>query len=263
MNLSIITINYNNAKGLEKTIESIISQKFNNFEYIVIDGGSNDNSVDVIKKYTDEISFWVSEPDSGVYNAMNKGIKYAKGDYVLFLNSGDTLNKKIDRELIENNLSGEDIIYFNLEVSNMDGSFKYIKRYPDNPDFKYFVEDTLPHPGTFIKRDRLVEYGLYNEKFNIVSDWAFFIDAILKYKCTSKHVNYFFSTFYTDGISSLPENQEKISKERQEHLIKSFSEYYSLYEDWYNNRIELNKLKKSSSVKFLKKIGFLRWLTIK
>ena len=90
MKLSIITVNYNDAKGLERTILSVISQTKHNFEFIVIDGGSTDGSIDVIKKYEGNINYWVSEPDGGIYQGMNKGLRQAKGDYVNFMNSGAT-----------------------------------------------------------------------------------------------------------------------------------------------------------------------------
>ena len=83
---SIITINFNNCDGLRRTIESVVNQTNDNYEYIVIDGGSTDGSVDVIQKYSDRISYWVSEKDDGIYNAMNKGVRHAHGDYCLFLN---------------------------------------------------------------------------------------------------------------------------------------------------------------------------------
>lgn len=91
MKLSIITINYNNSIGLRKTIESVVSQTDNTFEYIIVDGGSSDGSVDIIKQYADKISQWVSERDGGIYNAMNKGVRMAHGEYIMFLNSGDIL----------------------------------------------------------------------------------------------------------------------------------------------------------------------------
>ena len=94
--LSIITINKNDAKGLEKTLESIWKkQSFKDFEHIIIDGASTDNSINIIKKYASHLSYWVSEPDKGIYNAMNKGIIKAKGNYLLFLNSGDWLENDI------------------------------------------------------------------------------------------------------------------------------------------------------------------------
>ena len=88
--LSIITINLNNREGLRKTIESVVNQTFQDFEFIVIDGASTDGSVEVIQDYP-RINYWISEPDTGIYNAMNKGIAKATGEYCLFLNSGDTL----------------------------------------------------------------------------------------------------------------------------------------------------------------------------
>lgn len=90
MKFSIITINYNNCEGLEKTIQSVIEQSYKGYEYIVIDGGSTDGSIDIIKKYEPSITFWVSEKDSGIYNAMNKGIRHSTGEYLNFMNSGDT-----------------------------------------------------------------------------------------------------------------------------------------------------------------------------
>ena len=90
--ISIITINYNNASGLEKTIRSVVEQIYNEYEYIIIDGASSDKSKEVIQEYQRYIDFWCSEKDSGIYNAMNKGIQKASGEYLLFLNSGDVLN---------------------------------------------------------------------------------------------------------------------------------------------------------------------------
>ena len=112
-NLSIITINRNNAAGLRKTIESVVSQTYTDFDYIIIDGASTDESVDVIKEYADRITYWVSEPDTGIYNAMNKGILKANGEYCLFLNSGDWL---YDNDVLNDVFSispTEDIVYGN------------------------------------------------------------------------------------------------------------------------------------------------------
>ena len=97
--LSIITVNLNKAKGLQKTIESVIFQTFTDYEYIIIDGGSTDGSKQIIEQYADKITYWVSEPDSGIYNGMNKGIKVAKGEYCLFLNSEDYL---LSNEILQN-----------------------------------------------------------------------------------------------------------------------------------------------------------------
>ena len=114
MKLSIITINYNNAIGLKKTIESLIEQSYQEYEYIVIDGGSDDGSKEVIWESLRYVSSWCSEKDTGVYNAMNKGIMRATGEYLLFLNSGDYLYDSTVLEDVTSTLSGEDIIYGDL-----------------------------------------------------------------------------------------------------------------------------------------------------
>ncbi len=262
MKLSIITINYNNAEGLKKTINSVVNQRNENFEYIIIDGNSTDESIAVINSLGQHITHWSSEPDTGIYNAMNKGLHMAKGEYVLFLNSGDQLKENADLNSLINNLTGEDLIYFNLEISNPKNNKSFEKTYPDTPDFKYFAEDTLPHTGSFIKRQLLVQYGGYSEKMKIVSDWAFFMDAVCLYNCTYKHINNSFSIFYLDGISSDKNNQDLLMEERNNHISQSYKLYNSLYKDWIENKQKLYKLKRSSSIKVLKKIGFLKWLSI-
>ncbi|MDR1090041.1 MAG: glycosyltransferase [Prevotella sp.] len=260
MKVSIITINYKNASGLEKTIRSIIAQDLTDIEYLVIDGNSTDGSVDIIKKYEDSITYWVSEPDSGIYNAMNKGIRQAKGEYILFVNSGDNIRDDADIQKVSAHITGEDIVYFNLEIS--DDNANYIKEYPDFPDFKYFTEDTLPHPGSFIKKEMLVKYGYYSEYNNITSDWAFFMDAICLLNCTYKHVNDYFSTFYTDGISSDAIHRALLIHERNEHIAATYPLYNSMYKDRMEKIEELYKLKHSVSVRYLKKLGFLKWLKL-
>ena len=110
MRYSIITINYNNKGGLEKTINSVLGQSFHNYEYIIIDGGSTDGSVEIIKKYASQIDYWVSESDNGVYNAMNKGIGKASGEYLNFMNSGDTFHSSSALETISDLHSDDDII---------------------------------------------------------------------------------------------------------------------------------------------------------
>jgi glycosyltransferase involved in cell wall biosynthesis len=262
MKLSIITINFNNAAGLKRTIRSIISQDYPDIEYIVIDGGSTDASKNIIEKYSGYITYWKSEPDSGVYNAMNKGIKYANGEYLLFLNSGDALLKDAGLTGIINKLTGEDIIYYNLEICDTINKNRFIKNYPDYIDFKYLIEDGLPHMGTFIKRNILVNYGGYSEQMRIASDWAFFIDAICLNKASYKHIDDCFSTFYLDGISSDSRNRQILKNERDNHITASYALYESMYKDWIEKKQELYKLKTSLSVRFLKKIGLLKWLKL-
>lgn len=174
--ISIITINYNNLAGLQTTLNSVAAQRWQEFEHIIIDGGSTDGSVAYIESQAQRLAYWVSELDKGVYHAMNKGIAKASGEYVLFLNSGDHFYDKNSLKDSVQELKDQDIVYGNLQVVENDKAV--IKEYPIQLSFSYFVKDTLPHPATFIKRDAFAKTALYKEDFKILSDWKFFIDAI-------------------------------------------------------------------------------------
>lgn len=218
MKLSIITINRNNGVGLRKTIKSVISQNFNDIEYIVIDGASTDESVEIIKEYSSQIFYWVSEPDNGIYNAMNKGILKASGDYLLFLNSGDWLVDNILDELIEKYNFTYDIIYGNTfiedNIKNKVHSHKAFCK--DKITFYDLRFDTICHQSTFMKRDLFQRYGLYDENFKIISDWLFFIKVIIFENVSVKYVDIFVSYVEANGIgSSLNANVEK------ENVIKT------------------------------------------
>ncbi|NIK92521.1 glycosyltransferase [Mangrovimonas sp. CR14] len=217
--LSIITINYNNKTGLEKTMASVLHQTYNPIEYIIIDGGSTDGSVEVIKQHKDHLAYWVSEPDKGVYHAMNKGIKQAKGDYLLFLNSGDHFYSKTSLELFKPFLLQDeniDILYGHIEVI---ASKKFIKTYPNKLNFSYFYEDTLPHPASLIKKSCFNKM-VYDETLKIVSDWKFFMLGICKYKFTYKPLNKVIATFYHNGVSST--SPELVQQEREQVLEETF-----------------------------------------
>jgi Glycosyltransferases involved in cell wall biogenesis len=201
MKLSIITINLNNKEGLRKTIESVVSQTFQDYEYIVIDGASTDGSVDVIKEYKDKITYWISEPDKGIYNAMNKGILQAKGEYCLFLNSGDWLvndNTLLTRIFNQNFV--EDIVYGNLIRVSKDKEVKR-EKYPDLLTMQFFYSYSLPHQASFIRRV-LFNDALYDESYKIVSDWFFFVEKIIFKNCSYRHFDVFFANFDINGESS-------------------------------------------------------------
>ena len=150
MKISVITVNYNNAAGLEKTIRSVIAQKHIPVEYIIIDGGSSDNSVEIIKKFPSGITTWVSEKDNGVYHGMNKGISLSTHDYLIFLNSGDEFYSEDSLQILADASSGEDLIYGDL-ILRENGKEK-VSHYPSVITFSYFLSSSLPHPGTLIRR---------------------------------------------------------------------------------------------------------------
>ena len=144
--LSVITINYNNRDGLRKTIESVVNQTCKDFEYIIIDGISTDGSVDVINEYADRIDYWVSEPDKGCYHAMNKGVKVASGEYVIFMNSGDYFyTNEVIADFVASNPT-EDVL-----CGDMFLSLGCVNEVPEKLTFRYFFEGNLPHQACFIK----------------------------------------------------------------------------------------------------------------
>jgi glycosyltransferase involved in cell wall biosynthesis len=254
--ISIITINYNDKIGLERTLKSVTNQTYQNFEYIVIDGGSTDGSKELIEKYQEKIKYWVSEPDKGIYNAMNKGIINTNGEYLLFINSGDEL---LDSNVLEENYSvihTEDLVYFNINVVGEQDN--YIKKYPSKISFSYMYQDTLPHPATFIKKKLFDGIGFYDEKLKIVSDWKFFILALVKYNATYKYVDKTLSIFYFDGISSRKENLELLLTERKQVISNEFSLMINDFEKINQRKQLIEEIKMNRIIKLFRKLGFIK-----
>jgi glycosyltransferase involved in cell wall biosynthesis len=253
--ISIITINYNNLEGLQKTIESVSSQTWQAFEHIIIDGGSSDGSVAYIESKSDQFAYWVSELDKGVYHAMNKGIAKATGEYLLFLNSGDHFFSARVLEQNHQEIKNSVIIYFNLQV--VEGHKVFIKEYPEVLSFSYFVKDTLPHPATFIAKEAFEKTNLYCEDFKIISDWKFFLDSICKYNLAYKKINTTLSTFYIGGMSSNPANRGVKLDEKQQVLQEEYSAYLQDLDDVILYRDIVTTFRKSRIIRFLVKLRFL------
>lgn len=217
MKLSIITVNLDNAEGIRKTVESVVSQTFTDYEYIVVDGASTDKSVEIIKEFADNITYWVSEPDKGIYNAMNKGIKLAKGEYIQFLNSGDWFysNRVLDNVFGQNRT--EDILYGDaISYKSDEVQTKFV--YPQQLSAFYLINWMICHQSIFHKRT-LFENRFYDEKYKIIADWEFLINAYVFQNCSSYYLNEVI--VYNDalGVSSVVEN---VNKERKEVLEKYF-----------------------------------------
>lgn len=238
--LSIITINYNNQEGLKKTFHSIFNQSYQGFEYIVIDGGSKDGSKELIEKYSDKITHWVSESDKGIYNAMNKGILSASGEYLIFINSGDELFNNTILEDSITYLNTYDIITGNLNIISEENN--YIGISADKITFTKLFNGTIWHPCSFMRKDAFARTQLYDESLKIVSDWKWFLLGIFKYKLTYKKINLTVSKFYLDGISNQKDSQLLLMSEREKVLKENFFEYYDDY-------TELTKLREYNNSK--------------
>ncbi len=206
MTLSIITINCNNRDGLKKTIDSVLAQTWTDFEWIVIDGGSNDGSKELIERYQEHFAYWCSEPDKGVYNAMNKGIEKAKGEYQLFLNSGDCLYSSDVLAKVWKDNHSADIV--SCQVAKANGQ---LMRNCDKSIAKQLILDTLNHQGSFIKRS-LFETYRYPEDYKIVSDWMGWIRWLLVENRSFEYVPVLIATQEAGGISSI---QSELEEERE------------------------------------------------
>jgi glycosyltransferase involved in cell wall biosynthesis len=229
--LSIITINLNNREGLQRTIQSVVSQTFTDFEYIIIDGGSTDGSVEVIREYVDRIDYWISEPDTGIYNAMNKGIRLAKGEYLLFLNSGDWLaDENVVKDFYKSKLN-EDVISGNVVMKNAKNEI-WESPQKDKLVFYVFYRTTIPHQATFILKYLFLQYGFYNENNHIVSDWEFFLECLMINNCSYNHFDRIISYCDMTGISQNSSFATLQKEERQSILKKHFpSKILSDYDD--------------------------------
>jgi glycosyltransferase involved in cell wall biosynthesis len=226
MRLTIVTINLNNASGLEKTLKSVMSQTFKEFEYVVIDGASTDGSVDVIKKY--ETGFtclkWLSEPDQGIYNAMNKGVRMASGDYIQILNSADCLAAPdvTERMLYAlEKLASPSIIYGNMIKCFLDGRRMTDKCFAgERVTMLGLFTSTLNHNPAYIRRDLFEKYGFYDETLKIVSDWKWYLQAIVFGDETPQYVDIDVTLFDMTGISETNKDLDK--EERKQVLARLF-----------------------------------------
>lgn len=221
--LSVVTICYNDLAGLKKTIASVVSQDFTDFEYIVVDGASTDGSAEYIRELASVITKSVSEKDSGIYNAQNKGWKMASGEYCLFLNSGDFLADNKVLSTIFSSAITEDIMYGDILVDNGKDALYRLGQH-DPFTFDDMIYTTLFHPAAFIRKSLLEACSGYDESFRIVADYDFFLNALLVKKCTTRYIAHPVSVFNTAGVGSDPANKLKHDAERRRAQLKYFAE---------------------------------------
>ncbi len=256
MKLSIITINYNNAAGLKKTIDSVVMQTCTNFEHIIVDGASTDGSVDVIREYENNLISnqkplasnlkWLSEPDTGIYNAMNKGIKIAKGEYLLMLNSGDYLIiDNLESEIFPL-LTGEDIVQGNLVLHVQDKYFIHKGYAHSDLSFIEIHHGDFPHQSMFIKKSLHDTYGYYDESYRFIADTLFFLKTLGLGNASFKYVDKTIAFFAPGGASvqhaKERENERKrmfdenLSKRLQNLCIKDENKI-AMYDTLHSNRV--------------------------
>lgn len=221
MKLSIITVCLNNLDGLKRTFESVVSQTARReFEWIVVDGASTDGTPYWLQEHDTQIDRWVSEPDSGIFNAMNKGVTLSRAEYLLFLNSGDYLasNDIIEKCIPE--LDGTDLIYSDQKVQLPGCKETELWDYPSHITPVHFLEHTLPHQACLIK-ESIQRVDPYTEKYQLMGDYLFFAKQIILKGATSKKIATPISVFMLDGVSMRDWN--KMMQERYKSFADTFS----------------------------------------
>lgn len=256
--ISIITINRNNAKGLEQTIKSVLEQTYSNYEYIIIDGASDDESIDIIKKHNTKISHWISEKDTGIFNAMNKGIVKSTGDYCYFLNSGDSFTRANTlHEIFENKeyqapfINGHQLNIINGEKHRVVSPNRTLTLFD-------FYWGTIKHQATFIRRDLFSTYGLYDENLKITADWKFFLQTIGLHNEQPVFVDTDIVNFEWEGISTNPK-WIKIHDEERKQVIdqcipKSIQADYEQFHTMSNYKYIITKIQYNKLYAFLVKV---------
>ncbi|WP_339868370.1 glycosyltransferase family 2 protein [uncultured Algoriphagus sp.] len=234
MILTVVTINYNNAAGLRRTIASVANQTFSDFEYVVVDGCSTDGSVAIVEENRLNIDQLIVESDTGIYQAMNKGISLSQGEYILFLNSGDEFASEHLLEHIHGYLKGNDIIYG--DVIWRDG---LVTCYPFSLQFSFLKKRSLPHQGSFIRKSLFNTCGYYDETLLITSDWKFFLLSICKFNSTYSKIPFVISKMEPGGISDskIRNTSSIIFKEKAKVLSENFPAFLVDY-DQYSNRLK-------------------------
>ncbi|MBP3688079.1 MAG: glycosyltransferase [Alphaproteobacteria bacterium] len=221
MKLSIITICYNIKDEIERTCQSIVAQTNQDFEWIVVDGGSTDGTKEILEKYKERINIFISEPDTGIYNAMNKGIKKASGEYLNFMNGGDSFaSADVIEKFYNADIQNADVIYGNMNFIKKNGK-KVLRSYPEHIDKIYLVYHCINHQSSFIRKTLFEQYGQYNENYKIVSDWEKWI-VFIENSCVFRHWNETVADFQDGGVGSV--TTSRLIKERESVLAEYFTE---------------------------------------
>lgn len=273
LKLSIITINRNNADGLRKTIDSVLSQTYRDIEYIIIDGASTDNSVDVIRAsalQADGLNIkWVSEPDKGIYDGMNKGVRRATGNYVFILNSGDALAAPdvVEKMMTILNDGKIELLLGNIvrEYENKKEyaplPIKHVKEempHPIDVSMLTFYSGTIPQDAAFVRRELYEKYGCFDDTMKICADWKLYLNMIALGGVQPMYVNVDVVLFDMTGISN--ENHELRLAERRKYLEEvlpaSILKDYDDYEFPIHEYRRLKKYHMWGLVYFLERVLF-------
>jgi glycosyltransferase involved in cell wall biosynthesis len=220
--LSVITINYNNRNGLERTVRSVLAQG-PGMEFIVIDGGSTDGSREFLEQQQEHIDHWLSEPDKGIYDAQNKGAALATGEYLLFMNAGDTFySSQVLKELSDAMDSSSAVIYGNSEI--IDKGSRTILVPPSALTLDFWYRSTLNHQAVLMRKDVFGKYGPFRLSYRICADFDLLLRAFKAIPSGFLHLPVTVCSYDQSGFSALPENFEEMIREKEEILKEQLTQ---------------------------------------
>lgn len=225
--LSIITVNKNNFNGLLRTLNSLVNIEKINIEHLIIDGNSCNMSESFIELQERYDFKFISEDDKGIYDAMNKGIKFITGDFVLFLNSGDSISHSLSFLNLFNNFENFDLVYGN--IFDYGQTTPTVVTYPSKITLEYMICGGLPHQATAIRKIFFDKVGFYDEKYKIISDWVFFMEALFYHNATYKYIPYVISAYEGGGLSSLSTSTNLILWEQVDYIKQRFPNSINYY----------------------------------
>lgn len=218
---SIITVCRNEAKNIRSTCESITQQTFKDYEWIVVDGASTDHTLEVLEEFRQDISKLISEPDNGIYDAMNKGIDLATGEYIVFMNGGDAFASKRVLNLVSH-APQKDLIYGDLRY---DSDFGKIHSSPDHFGKNELLRIMVPHQASFYRRKLFEKYGKYDTSYRIAADYELNVRMLCKHRISQTHISESLAIFNRSGISS--NARLRMLRKQENHQIRM--EYFSVY----------------------------------
>lgn len=229
MKISIVTVCLNAKDTIEETLLSIFNQTFGNIEVIIIDGTSKDGTLEIIDKYKDKITHFISEPDNGIYDAMNKGIKLTTGDFICFLNAGDiffdnNIVEKVEKKLTQN----PECRFLFGDAEYISDKASKITTYNNIKNEFSIIFDNICHQSIFYHKNLFEKFGLYAQKFKIYADWDFNINCLVKNKVKAKYLPLTICKFKLGGTCSTLENEKICKKEKQLLVEKYYPKYKCL-----------------------------------
>ena len=257
MKISVVTVCYNSESVIERTIQSVVNQTFDDFEYIIIDGASTDKTLEIVDKYRDKISKIISEKDNGIYDAMNKGISNASGDYIMFLNADDTLLHETVLKLVSEKMNDNKALYYGDLIFLEKSTGKLNNRKQNNVNNIYLCGGMLFHPTIFASKKLFEKIGNFDTQYRIVADYDWIIRAMIQFKASCSYLDIPITIFADgEGASSNPKNQQRHKEERKKVQLKYFSPIYiAIANIWYKS---LRSSLSFSIIKDILKMNFFK-----